>query len=202
MAIGASVVTLTILTAWNSTLDDAGALRGAQVMMGPITVLFAASTLYMQPKMVLWHRAGSNVMDQARAQSALNAAATVSWVAIAILIPDAVGVRVFGASWAGLRDVLVVVGLSFFGLAISSGPLTALRSRGQLNAGLAAQTLIAVVILVSTAIGGLMFSEGTLRGFAAGNIIASGIAWWVLVRWRVHDMASGPSLRTGRPHDA
>jgi hypothetical protein len=193
MAIGASVVTLTILTAWNSTLDDAGSLRGAQVMMGPLTVLFAASTLYMQPKMVSWHRAGSNIVGQARAQSTLNSVVTVAWVVVALSIPSAIGVRVFGASWVGLRDILLVVGLSFLGLAISSGPLTALRSRGQLNAGLVAQTLIAIVILTSTALGGLWFGEGTLRGFAVGNIAASGIAWWVLIRWRIHDMATKPS---------
>jgi hypothetical protein len=193
VAISASVVTLTILTAWNSTLDEAGALRAAQVMMGPLTVLFAASTLYMQPRMVEWHRSGEAVIKSARTQSTGNTVATLIWIVVAMAVPTGVGVRLFGASWAGMQDVLLLVGVSFLGLAISSGPLTALRSRGQFNAGLAAQCLIALVVVLSMGIGGLMFSEGTLRGFAIGNLLASGIAWWVLKAWRVHDMIAARS---------
>lgn len=190
-ALASGVVPLILITAWNADLGQAGALRGAQVMMGPLAVLFAATTLYLQPVMVRRHRSGESVVSLARSQSAVNAAAAIVWVGSAYLVPDRIGVRVFGATWAGIHDIVVVIGLSFVGLAISSGPLTALRSRGQLNAGLATQAFVAVIVLVSVAVGGLFFEQGTLRGFAAGNLVASCIAWFVFVRWSVRDMVSG-----------
>jgi len=138
--------------------------------------------------MVSAHRDGRSVIGLARVQSGVNLAAAVVWIVVAWLIPARLGVRLFGASWAGLHDIVVVVGVSFLGLAISSGPLTAIRSRGQLNAGLATQFMVAVLVLLSTALGGLLIDQGTLRGFAAGNVLASGIAWLVLTRWRVRDL--------------
>jgi hypothetical protein len=198
VAITSNVAVLVIITAWNADLQQAGALRGAQVLLGPLAVLFAASTLYMQPAMVERHRSRESVLPLARRQSIVNVMATVAWVALAAWLPADVGVRIFGASWAGLQDIVVVVGIAFLGLAISSGALTALRSRGQINAGLATQALTALIVLVTTAVGGLLASQGTLRGFAVGGVLASVVAWYALTRWRIRDLVREAARRDER----
>ena len=196
-ALASTVIPLILLTAWNANLDQAGALRGAQVMMGPLAVLFAASTAYAQPVMTERHRRGGNVMPIARSQSAVNTAASFAWIAIVAVIPARVGVRVFGATWFGIDEIAVIVGISFVGLGISSGALTALRSRGQLNAGLFTQASIAIVVVASTSVGGFLASKGTLLGFAGGNLIGSFVAWAVVFRWKVSDMVYAAEVADG-----
>lgn len=188
LAMSASVVTLTLLTAWNANLEQAGELRAAQVMLGPLAVVFAATTSYFQPVLVGMHRRSMPVVRPALRQSAVNVSAAICWTLLLTVFPDRVGVRLFGSSWSGAQDILTVVGLSFVGLGLATGALTALRSRGQLNSGLAAQGLTAVIVVVCTAVGGLLINQGTLRGFAVGNLLAAATSWWIVLRWSVRDV--------------
>ena len=188
VALAYGVIPLVLFTAWNANLDQAGSLRSAQVLMGPLAVLFAGSTTYMQPIMILRHRQGGSVVRLAAKQSIGNAALTVIWVGGVALIPDQIGVRIFGESWRGATEIAIVMGVSFVGLAILTGPLTAMRSRGQLTANLVTQCVIATLVAITAGFGGLLINEGTLRGFAAGNVLGSAIAWVLFIRWPIRDM--------------
>jgi hypothetical protein len=194
VAITSNLAALVLVTAWNADLQQAGSLRSAQVLLGPLAVFFAAVGLYTQPLMVERHRGGRSVVSLARRQTVVCVIVAVAWIVVAANVPAEIGTRIFGASWAGLSDIIVVVGVAFVGLAISSGAMTALRSRGQINAGLATQTMVAVVVLATTVAGGLLVSEGTLRGFAVGNVLASIVVWLMFTYLPVNDMVS-PSSR-------
>ena len=199
VAVSYSVVPLVLVTAWNADLDQAGSLRTAQVMMGPLAVLYAASTMYMVPVMVFHHRDRREVVSLATNQTALNVTLATLWMGVTIAIPDRIGVRLFGASWEGAQDLFVVVGIAFVGLAISSGPLTALRSRGQLTANLVTQCIISAIVLTSVAVGGAWFTEGSLRGFAFGNLVGAGVAWIILLKLPVRDMFADAPGATDDP---
>lgn len=196
VAIASGLVPLILVTAWNADLAAAGSLRGAQVLMGPVAVVFAASTLYLQPKMVNLHRRGEAVVALARQQSMFNVVVALQWGAVAYLTPSFVGVRLFGASWEGMQGVIVPVALSFIGLAISTGPLTAFRSRGQLSAGLIAQVMIALIVISATMLGGVLVSDGLIRGFAAGSLLGAIGSWILFSRYRGRDLLAGD--RVGR----
>ena len=191
--------TLVLLTGLSNNLADAGALRSAQVVLGPLTVLFAASTMYLQPIMVRRHIAHQKISSIAQRQSGINTAAAVVWLSIALLIPSAIGVRVFGASWAGASAVQFLVGVPFIGLALSSGPITALRSRRQLNSGLALQVTVTAIVLVCTAIGLVSDStHGELKGFAIGNLVGGCAAWVIYLRWPGREVRSFTSADLSR----
>ena len=124
-------------------------------------------------------------MRLAKSQSIWNTAIACAWVGVALMIPDQVGVRIFGASWEGSGDSVLALGVAFIAMAVPTGPLTALRGCAQLNANLVAQAMIGVVVLGCTALGGLSLADGMLRGFALGHLLSGVVAWCVLSRVRL-----------------
>lgn len=182
LAVSYSAVPLIVVTAINADLSQAASLKVAQTIMGPLTVVITASTLYLQPIMVRSRSDSRTIVRLARRQSGLNAAVAVAWVAVAMAIPDHIGSRMFGPSWAGSDKSILLVGLAFVGLATSSGAFTALRSAGRLTANLLSQVLVASVVLAATPLAGAALNDGLLTGFAVGNLAGSVLPWIVVIR--------------------
>jgi hypothetical protein len=105
-----------------------------------------------------------------------------TWFGLALAIPDRIGVRIFGASWEDSGSFVVLVGVAFIAMAVPTGPLTALRACGKLNANLMTQLSIATTVLGVTAICGLLMEDGMVRGFSLGHIISGLIAWLMFKR--------------------
>ncbi len=99
-ALSYSAVPLVLVTAWNADLDQAGSLRTAQVMMGPLAVVYAASTMYMVPVMVFQHRDHHDVVRLAAKQTVLNVSTATIWLGVVMALPDRLGVRLFSSSWS------------------------------------------------------------------------------------------------------
>jgi hypothetical protein len=159
------------------SLDDAAAVRSAQILMGPVTVMFIGGTMYFVPEIA---RAGMTRGRRiARVQSVALTAVATMWLVGAMLIPDSVGTRVFGASWRGARDLLPLVGLSFIGNALTTGATSGLRAFGRASLSLWLRVTAAVFILLSTCIGATeSIPRGALKGFAVGSCLAAA-TWWI-----------------------
>jgi hypothetical protein len=181
IALSYSAVPLVAAVAWQANLAQAGSVRTAVVVMGPLTVLYAASTLYMQPLMAVT-TSPRVLVRSAAAQSAWNTLAAAIWVLASLAIPDRWAVRVFGESWLDASTPLSALGVAFIALAVPTGPLTALRAKGLLNANLVAQVLTAAVVLGCAAGIGLAAGNGMVRGFAVGHCLAALIAWTIFLR--------------------
>ncbi len=107
-----------------------------------------------------------------------------------MLIPDRVGSRVFGASWAGANDVLLIVGLAYVANAMTTGAVSGLRAMGWTGLSLRLRVIAAGFIVVFTLLGTSRSApEGALAGFAAGSYAAA-VTWWVGFRWRYRHHAS------------
>ena len=182
IALSYSAVPLVVITAWQADLAAAGSLRTAVVLLGPLSVVFAGSTLYMQPRFTAIRNNHAQVLKLARSQSLWNAVIAAAWAVVALAIPDRIGVRIFGASWDDTSTPIMVLGVAFVAMAIPTGPLTAMRGCGWLNANLLTQALIGTTVVTGMALGGLVMTDGMLRGFAAGHVLSAAIAWIVLMR--------------------
>jgi O-antigen/teichoic acid export membrane protein len=192
IALSYSAVPLVVITAWRADLAAAGGVRTAAVLLGPLTVVYAASTLYMQPRFA-GPQSAADVLRLAIAQSAWNGVIAGGWLITAVLIPDRFGVRLFGESWEDSRTPLVWIGLGIVAMALPTGPLTALRGVGRLNANLATQLVIAASVLGTTATWGLTAAGGMLRGFAIGHAAGAVLAW--LCACRFLDACAAPAER-------
>lgn len=186
LALSYGVVPLILVTAVNANLEQAGGLRVAQALMGPLTVVFAASTLQLQPTMVRARSEPSVIFSLARRQSTINIVVATTWLVCAIGIPDGVGIRLFGESWTGADRSILLLGVAFIGLAISTGPLTALRSVGMLTQNFIAQCITAVVVLSSAVVCALALDGGLLVGFAIGNLLGAAAPWVMLRNAAAH----------------
>ena len=186
VATASGFAVLLIITASATDLAAAGALRAAQTLLGPLTVLFTGSTLLFMPHMVQRHQTGREIKSTARTMTLLNTIASVVWIAALTAVPTRVAVRVFGESWAGAREILILVGAAFLTIALASGPLNAIRSRRQLSMGLAVQSTIGAIVLTATLIGVRSGGDhGALTGFVIGNVAAPFIAWGAFLHNRV-----------------
>jgi hypothetical protein len=166
-------------------IELAGSVRAAQVLLGPLTILLAASSIYLQPLMVVRHTNGHDIVPQARAQSSLVAAVTVAWTLCLLLVPDSVGTRVFGYTWFGATSELLRVGAVYLFVALSVGAINVLRCTGRVGASLRAHGVLAVSVAVGTTIGSLAAgSSGALTGFMTCSAIGPVILWRYALRRR------------------
>jgi hypothetical protein len=173
-----SLLALTVLIGVFGDIELAGSLRGAQVLMGPITILMAATTIYLQPRMVVDHNAGRPIVAQGRNQSMLIISVTTIWIALLHLVPASLGTRVFGFTWFGAREQLLAVGLIFCFAGGSVGAINILRCTGRVARSLRAHLILACFVAIGTATGAAVNgSVGAVRGFTASSALGPVLLW-------------------------
>jgi len=84
--------------------EAAGSLRGASTALGPVSVLFAYAGIGLIP--VLVRRPRSLDLRFCALTSLAMASLAAVWGVILLVIPASVGFVFFGASWAGIREIL------------------------------------------------------------------------------------------------
>ena len=163
---GSSQVVLLALGPW-AGLAEVGALRGAQVLFGPIQALLLSMRFALTPIFVRTEAAAPE-RSARLAAAASSGLATIGLLSglLVMALPSSVGEALLGDSWAGARTVVPAMTLQVVALGITFGAFTGLRARSQ-----AATTLR---IGVGTAISGLALG---LLGVAVGG--ASGAQWGV-----------------------
>ncbi len=188
MVLTVSGYLMVVVLAGLGSLDDAAAVRAAQIIMGPVTVVFAGAAMYVIPEMARASLGGGRRTYRiGQIQSVLLAALAAGWLLAALLIPDFIGERVFGASWAGASDVLFVVGLAYVGNAATTGAVSGLRAMGWARLSLRLRLVAAALIIAGTAAGSFhSIPEGALAGFAAGSCLAVA-TWWAGFRSRYRE---------------
>jgi len=177
-----SIVMLTVIVGMTGDVEGIGSVRGAQVLMGPLVILFATSTMYLQPILVRAHSRGEPIFTRGIRQTALNAIGVAGWFLIVWLVPRNVGTRVFGFTWDGSRTYLPFVGLAIFSSAISTGAINLLRSSSHVTESLRAHVLIAVVVMASTTTGAIGWqADGAVMAFAVSSLFGP-IPLWLAAR--------------------
>ena len=175
-----SLTMVTAVIAATASVEAVGFLRSAQTMMGPMSVWFAATTIYMQPAMVRRFTSGGKITRSAISISIANAFAASAWCVAVLLVPRRAGVRIFGASWDGARELLLVIGALFVLSGIASGAGTMLRAERRMRDALLARMATAAVVVPTTISVGIWGSyQQTLAAFAVCTAFATIGLWWV-----------------------
>ncbi len=164
-------------------LGAAGALRAGQLLMGPITVLFAGVGLVAIPEAA--RLAAISVARLRRATAGLSwglAATAGMWGAAVAVLPGDVGRGIFGPAWGPAHSIVVPLVLVMVGLGATSGAHMGLRALGAARRGLRART-VAAVLVVGLTVGGAALDG--VRGAAYGMAVATWgsmlVYWW---QWR------------------
>ena len=150
-------------------LDEVGVFRSAQILFSPLSVLFMAGMTVGIPEAVrVLARAPRRFRSAVViAGGSVTLAASV-WCLIVIGLPDALGARFLGESWAGASSVLPQFSLYYLAAAAGLGALVGLRALAASRVSFAARA-------VGSVSGFLLGSIGASRAGAAGAAVGLGV---------------------------
>lgn len=156
-----------------------GSLRAAQVLVGPVSLLFLSAELVAVPEAVrLLNRSANRFRQAVRLLSVVLTIVALMWGAVLAILPDNAGLWLLHANWREASPLLIPVALATAATGAEIGPWTALRAFQAANASLRARLIIAPITLVAGVIGALI---GASLGAAIGLAIATWIGaaiWW------------------------
>jgi hypothetical protein len=175
-----------------SGLAAVGALRGADLMFGPMNVLFAGLRLTEVP-----HGARTLLHSTRRLRrnsfviSAGTAAAGALWGGVLLLIPSGMGQDILGETWAAARALVPALTVMTVGRGITLGAITGLRALAAARRSLRARVISSIGVLVG-GLGGAAIAGavGAAWGFAASTIPEM-IVWWSEYRNGMEEWESG-----------
>jgi O-antigen/teichoic acid export membrane protein len=157
------------------SLSDIGSLRGAQVVLGPVTLLatsavaFGIPEISRRPSMRARHR---NLF--AAGLGGVLALSALAWGALMLVLPDEVGTELLGDSWDGVRAVLLASVIGQVGNCISVGPSCVVHAMGRSASTFRIHVAVSVMLVAFGVTGvWLAGAVGAAYGFA--------IAYWAVV---------------------
>lgn len=155
-----------------------GAVRASQILYGPLNTVHRGIYMAVVPDGARTRDDPPRLRRLATRATLLIVAAAVGWMAIALAIPDSIGVQLFGDTWAEGQDLIVPMGLAMIAGSAATGGFAGVRSLGDARASLRARLTSLpgefVLPLLGTWWGGAV---GFALGFAAARVVTA-IVWW------------------------
>ncbi len=181
--VGGSYVSLFVVTAI-AGLDAVAGLRGAQVLLGPVNVLYLGARLIAVPEGARLAARGGRAVVRLSAVVALALGAAAAVVGtILLLLPDSIGTELLGDTWDAARRVLLPTTLLMAANGIGVAAVTGLRSLAAARESLRARLLVAPLLVVGATIGVVVAGEaGAAWGLAATGVIGAAIWWFGYLR--------------------
>jgi hypothetical protein len=161
-------------------LRAVGALRGGQILLGPVRVLLLGVRLVAIPEGVhTLRRSESELTRMCVSLSALLVTAAFAWAGALLLMPDRLGEAVLGPTWSQANATLLPLGLALAGTCAMTGAFVGLRALEAAKRSLRSRlALVPFVIgggLAGAALGG---APGAAWGTAAVVWSSVGLWWW------------------------
>jgi len=157
-----------------------GALRGAQLLLGPFNVLFQAISLVALPEAVrIAERSRRRLRGAAVVFSASLASGVLAVGLVVLALPEPMGVALLGETWAATREVMLPYTMVSVGMMAAAGPSVGLRAMGAgreiLSVGIVRSVLTLVGAMIGAEYGG---APSAAAGMAVGTWIGTTFAWF------------------------
>ena len=169
-----------LLLAASAGVAEAGAVRGAIALYGPINVLFggAYATLVPEGRRVA-ETAPRRLLKICQATSVVLALVAAALTAVLVALPANVGEAILGATWYRAQDLIPFVGVAAVASGVISGALVGLSTLTE-----AGRILRTRIIMLPTTIG--LPVVGGYRWGGVGLAIGLAVANWITVAalWR------------------
>lgn len=162
---------------------EVGALRAAEILLGPLNIVFMGLSIAAVPEGVRMLRELPQRLGAATASlSLVMVAAAVVWGSFLVALPDRIGREVLAASWPAAEPVLLPYAIAVAGTGALAGPLLALRALGAAKRSFRARIFLGVAVLAAST-GGAMLNGavGAAWGLALANWLGAGV-WWYQAR--------------------
>jgi O-antigen/teichoic acid export membrane protein len=178
---GAYQVTM-LLIAGLGTPADVGALRAAQVVLGPLNLLGYALSAFAVPEIARRRPSGKRGIQVAVAISALLVLANVVWGVAVFLLPDSVGAALLGDTWTTARDVLPASLLGLVAIAAGFGANSVLVALGYAKETFRLNFVLAPSFVIF-GLAGLEWggAPGAALGLALAQVVVVPAKWWRVI---------------------
>ena len=199
---GANQVTL-LLIAGLGTPTDVGALRAAQVVLGPLNLLGYALSAFAVPEIARRRMAGRRAIQAGVILSAVVVLADVVWGVALFALPDSAGTALLGDSWASAQEVLLASLVGLIAIGVGFGANTLMVALGYAKETFWINCLLTPGFLVFGLAGlELGGAEGAAWGLSLAQVVVAPAMWWrvlVLMRRKVPVDAGRPGVEAAVP---
>jgi O-antigen/teichoic acid export membrane protein len=162
-------------------LAAVGVIRAAQVLLGPLNILFMGSGLFAVPEASRRARSGS-IADVRRTGVLLAvglAASVIVWALVVGFLPDRIGRAILPHTWSAARALLPPVALSMVGAGLAQGAETVLRALADARRSLRGALIQGVLTILGAVTGATAGISGAAWGLAIATSSAAA-GWWIL----------------------
>jgi hypothetical protein len=193
LVLGSAQVSLLLVAAWGS-VRDIGALRGAQVLLGPFNLL--ASTAFDFLISELARRSNMRPRQLVRAAVLTSGALgllCLAWGAVLLALPSSIGRQLLGDTWPFTKVVLPASILWACAIVLSTGPAVVLRVLGRARVSFEINAMTAPLQIVLGLLGlNLGGAAGAAAGFALANWLTAPV-WWIRLRAAAPRVTAAPN---------
>jgi O-antigen/teichoic acid export membrane protein len=157
-----------------------GALRAAQILLGPLNVVVQGFYLVAVPGAVNVLRNSARRFETLCVVAGLLlAAVALAWAVILVLLPESLGRTLMGNVWGPAHDILLVWGLAFAAINLGTGASIGLRALAAARRTLRAAVVTSIGGFIG-AVGGAFLGglEGSSLGYLIGQAFGIGVWWW------------------------
>lgn len=159
-------------------LGALGAVKASEVYYGPHHTLHMGIYMAVVPEGAQTRDQPERLRRMLKMVSLGLATLSTVWMGVGLAIPESWGEELFGATWAGAREIMLPMGVAMVAAGVTSGGLMGLRSLADARRSLRARLHIVpwqtVCPLVGAATGG---AWGFAVGLAIGRIAGAAIMW-------------------------
>lgn len=200
VTLGASGQVRSVVVAATGGLVAVGAIRGAEMLIGPVVALLMGVSQVAVPEAARSLERGRESLSRTCLMlSAGLASVAILWgITVLVLFPFGIGEMLLGSVWSGAHALVAGVMLSAAAGCLHVGPSAGLRALGRADLTLSCQLTVTILVVTLGAIGALMWAaQGAVWGTALAAIAGAGI-WWSRL-WKA-ERSHFAGEATDRPH--
>ena len=165
-------------------LQALGSLRAAQLVFGPMQVLFMGLSAIAIPELVRALQTSRRRLRWTSRLFSLTLATTaLVWGAVVLVLPSAIGVALLGRTWEHARLLAGAVMISWIATGLIAGAATGLRAMAAARQSLAARLAGSLFAVVGGVTGAVTDgARGAAWGLALAGSIEATVWWWQYAR--------------------
>jgi O-antigen/teichoic acid export membrane protein len=173
-------------------LSAVGAIRGAQVLMGPVTVLILGVSIVAIPESVVsLKRSPSSLRRRSVVFSCGLGICSLVWGGVVMVLPTSIGVQILGDTWTTAHSAVPGLIVWQTALAVSVGAVAGLRALAAVRRSLWVRILVVPFVVGGGMAGAIVGgANGAALGLGAANSLAA-VAWWFQLQRALREYESG-----------
>lgn len=177
--LGAAQVASILIAAYGS-IEDVGAIRASQTLLGPLNIFGFAATAFAIPELTRRKLSSSQLVKAAFLLSGALVVLDAIWGTILLLIPKALGRGLLGDTWTNARSALPGYIVFTCVLASTVGASAVIRALNRSVYIFWISIVLGPSIMIFATVGAHKFgAAGASAGFAIAAAVSMVPAWWL-----------------------